>query len=426
METQDDLVLHENHLQSLLDTLGRDVDPRVRELLQSARNTRKQALPLVLGGGQEAEDLGLEEVVEMLSKSALNKGGDSNIRKDHIADASILASNGELLPNKITFPYPRHSSHSELRGLVAAFRPRDIYPCVVDEEYWDETKTMEYLFGDLCEGNHFAHDQEMKRKLDEEMRIQEELEEEREMYEMQSQTMLDRTQGESFIDMQLFKERLEDSKRYGEEVKPEPYAGIKALGSSTASNSPTTSRPATPRPLKRPAEDDGDDDTPRAKKPNYSNELLSSPPLPPLPDAGLALLNLTPLEKARMAGSSTASSSPQSSPVKPRPSRPTERIVRIKQEESPLRRKIKDESEQARTSQSGEYLDAFDKRQTTPRARYISKALEPEIVSRQESMDEEEVQEAMEAALGVDGRSWWDVELVSTREKWRYKEELEL
>lgn len=61
----------------------------------------------------------------------------------------------------IRFPYSRHSSYSELRGLVKAFRPLDIIPCTVDESIWTPAVSMRSLFHDLCSGNIYRHDGEM-------------------------------------------------------------------------------------------------------------------------------------------------------------------------------------------------------------------------------------------------------------------------
>lgn len=459
LENQNDLVLHEGHLQLILDGLGPDVDPCVRELLESARNTRKQALPLDLLVADGTEDMGLPRLLEVLSKAAMgNMEGNFNLqRKNPVEDATIQADDGELLPNKITFPYSRHSSHSELRGLVSIFRPRDIYPCVVDDAGWNESKTMEYLFGDLCEGNEFAHDREMRTKVDEERRIQEVAENERAVYEIESQMMLDRTQLDSLpkFDPRTLKERLGRIQEEGGEL-------VRAMGSSTTSCSPVSSQPATPRPLKRPMENDSEnDDTPKARKLNHplmrngdgnGNDPGSSPPLPPMlaRELDLPSFNLTPLEKARLAGSSTASSSQQSSPIKPRPTRPIWSLDTMREDpilgevprtpnpikgedQSPLQQEFFDASDKIETmlwtsqGDSSTFTDDAaplarllknQQRQRLPLA-ILDNELDP-------SMDEEEVLEAMEAALGVDGGSWWDVGLRCTEKKWRYVEEIEL
>ena len=63
------------------------------------------------------------------------------------------------------FPYSRHSSYDELRDLVGSFGPRDIYPCVVDEEAWNTDLSISSLFGDLCTGSGFAYDKIRAEKL---------------------------------------------------------------------------------------------------------------------------------------------------------------------------------------------------------------------------------------------------------------------
>lgn len=62
----------------------------------------------------------------------------------------------------IRFPYSRHSSYSELCTLVGALKPKDVYPCTVDDETWNPNVSMRSLFGQLCSATHFRHDEEMK------------------------------------------------------------------------------------------------------------------------------------------------------------------------------------------------------------------------------------------------------------------------
>ncbi|KXJ88406.1 beta-lactamase-like protein [Microdochium bolleyi] len=73
------------------------------------------------------------------------------------------------LPNQIRFPYARHSSLPELRLLVEAFKPRDVWPCTVDKREWLlRGITMRGLFGDLCADHqsNFEHDQLMASLFD--------------------------------------------------------------------------------------------------------------------------------------------------------------------------------------------------------------------------------------------------------------------
>jgi DNA cross-link repair 1C protein len=64
------------------------------------------------------------------------------------------------LTTTLRFPYSRHSSYNELRELVAAFKPRDICPCTVDLDTWNEDVSMEFLFGDLCPDHVWIYDAE--------------------------------------------------------------------------------------------------------------------------------------------------------------------------------------------------------------------------------------------------------------------------
>ncbi|CRG90326.1 Protein artemis [Talaromyces islandicus] len=70
-------------------------------------------------------------------------------------------SNVSEKADTITFSYSRHSSYAELCELVSAFKPKDIFPCTVDRETWNESVSMESLFGHLCPAKHFAHDKHM-------------------------------------------------------------------------------------------------------------------------------------------------------------------------------------------------------------------------------------------------------------------------
>jgi hypothetical protein len=94
---------------------------------------------------QEREgDLSLHALISVLS-SHTSKPQDSNDR-----------------PNRsIRFPYSRHSSYYELCALVDAFRPKDVFPCTVDEDRWDPELGMRHLFGAFCSEDIFRHDSEM-------------------------------------------------------------------------------------------------------------------------------------------------------------------------------------------------------------------------------------------------------------------------
>ncbi|KAI5204456.1 hypothetical protein E4T39_03642 [Aureobasidium subglaciale] len=64
-----------------------------------------------------------------------------------------------------TFPFSRHSSYLELRELVQALKPKDVYPCTIDQSTYTYDISMEMLFGDLCSANTFQADKELHAEL---------------------------------------------------------------------------------------------------------------------------------------------------------------------------------------------------------------------------------------------------------------------
>ncbi|KAF2112199.1 beta-lactamase-like protein [Lophiotrema nucula] len=68
---------------------------------------------------------------------------------------------GEKRNETIRFPYSRHSSYAELCSLVEAFKPKDVFPCTVDEERWTPEFSVCSLFGAYCSADIFRHDTEM-------------------------------------------------------------------------------------------------------------------------------------------------------------------------------------------------------------------------------------------------------------------------
>jgi hypothetical protein len=79
------------------------------------------------------------------------------------APTAALVEQG-FLKSTIHYPYSRHSSYTELCELVATFKPDDIYPCTINEQSWTEAVSMKALFGHLCSGTTFAHDNEMRHR----------------------------------------------------------------------------------------------------------------------------------------------------------------------------------------------------------------------------------------------------------------------
>jgi hypothetical protein len=81
----------------------------------------------------------------------------------------------------IRFPYSRHSSYLELCGLVETLKPKDVFPCTVDDNTWTPEVSMRNLFGHLCSGHVFRHDKEMlklyKARLEHALRVKRDREE---------------------------------------------------------------------------------------------------------------------------------------------------------------------------------------------------------------------------------------------------------
>ncbi|KAL5361032.1 beta-lactamase-like protein [Aspergillus floccosus] len=119
---------------------------QMRQRLTAAFHSGRKTLPLDASAVKDDQDVPLEHLVNMLT------------RRPDPADTAPL-------PRTIHFPYSRHSSYSELCALVAVFKPKDVIPCTVDPLNWDEDVSMQYLFGHLCSGNTFVHDEYMRMLL---------------------------------------------------------------------------------------------------------------------------------------------------------------------------------------------------------------------------------------------------------------------
>ncbi|RAK72580.1 putative DNA repair protein [Aspergillus fijiensis CBS 313.89] len=124
-----------------------------RQALIEAFESKRKVLPLDSFGLKDADEMPLEKLVKMLGRG---RAEETQLPGDE------HPTEGEALSKVIRFPYSRHSSYSELCDLVAAFKPKDIHPCTVDPVTWTEDISMQNLFGHLCSGTEFAHDQVMR------------------------------------------------------------------------------------------------------------------------------------------------------------------------------------------------------------------------------------------------------------------------
>lgn len=141
----------------------------VRKALAQAFWSKSRTLSLDRYGIKDAHDIPLEDFVNVLSRGSTDEiQWDS--RDDRSSDplpkiiVRIIRQqlDYDLIRTIQHFPYSRHSSYAELCELVAAFHPKEVFPCTVDPLTWDEDVSMERLFGGLCTGTRFSHDDYMR------------------------------------------------------------------------------------------------------------------------------------------------------------------------------------------------------------------------------------------------------------------------
>lgn len=164
---------------------------QTREALLSAFKSKK-ALSLNNYGLKEDSDISLKKLVTVLShgqsqdkmeESSFTQRVTSANRQDKsrcplpnviVSDCLLFLpcslffsprlheSSFRLLTLSQNFPYSRHSSYSELCEFVSAFKPKEIFPCTIESENWSEEVSMSNLFGHLCSGDTFTHDNHMR------------------------------------------------------------------------------------------------------------------------------------------------------------------------------------------------------------------------------------------------------------------------
>ena len=118
-----------------LEGLDYDAEEKLRRRLLAVLSSSRMAISLddlgLSGLDRDQNEMSLTNFAELISKSTSS-----------LKNAALKRSFGPKysleLPRKITFPYSRHSSFPELCDLVAAFKPKDVYPCTVDESEWHE------------------------------------------------------------------------------------------------------------------------------------------------------------------------------------------------------------------------------------------------------------------------------------------------
>jgi hypothetical protein len=106
---------------------------------------------------QDPDDLDAKGLLQVLARKA---------QREHKMKAIIEPTTGSslsiALPSRIRFPYSRHSSYNELCLLIKAFKPKDIFPCTVNERGWIVAHSMSFMFGHLYDAPLLCrHDQYM-------------------------------------------------------------------------------------------------------------------------------------------------------------------------------------------------------------------------------------------------------------------------
>ncbi|OJJ86535.1 putative DNA repair protein [Aspergillus glaucus CBS 516.65] len=129
---------------------------QTRDALFEAFRSKSKSLSLDSYGIKDDTDIPLEKLVSILSRGHAG---------DQRSSADVKDKAGNQLPNIIQFPYSRHSSYNELCELISALKPKDVYPCTTDPLTWDETSSIQALFGHLCSGDHFSHDTHMRETI---------------------------------------------------------------------------------------------------------------------------------------------------------------------------------------------------------------------------------------------------------------------
>jgi DNA cross-link repair 1C protein len=112
----------------------------IRRMLLAELQSARTSISLTEEDGlvQDGSEISLTQVGEALVRKLARKERGTIDEEDR----QDLSGANSRLPKLITFPYSRHSSCSELQHLVSIFKPKDVFPCTVDEENWHEGKPL--------------------------------------------------------------------------------------------------------------------------------------------------------------------------------------------------------------------------------------------------------------------------------------------
>jgi hypothetical protein len=83
----------------------------------------------------DIENFGQDQVADM---NAMIRSLAQGLRDKLSAPKTPPNERLDGLPNVILFPFARHSPYRELCDLVRAFKPKDIWPCTVDQRWIEQ------------------------------------------------------------------------------------------------------------------------------------------------------------------------------------------------------------------------------------------------------------------------------------------------
>ncbi|KAI5849762.1 hypothetical protein BZA05DRAFT_401479 [Tricharina praecox] len=360
--------------QLLLDMLGDSASPEIRSMLLSASRSRKEAVPLRFDDSHGEAAFTKDGLLCMLSAAAVEQQSQHNHNnnsqwqpqpRNWPGTEYIAADNGEMLPAWVQFPYARHSSLTELRSFVAAFRPKDVHQCVIDEATWTPRDSVQHLFGKLCSGSEFRHDREM-------MRIYRERTAEQTAWQQRLRDM----EAESQVKM------LAAAGEAGEATQQ--LMALDALVKAEAARDEAEHREWLERKRRTPVFV-----TPSPPAKTAKSERPTAPTIPRTPSRIMAPPKCQPDSEADAQLIAEDLRTPASSKWrKPKPQVVDEEIFYL----------------------NNPSMLATDDDQELPESQ----------------LESARVEEAFAAAVGIGGKSWWAVELESTRRNWRYQREEEL
>jgi hypothetical protein len=466
-----DFSIH-GQFQILLDILGEEISPGIRSMLVEASRSRKEAVPIYFDEhGNRA--FAKEGLLDMLREAARNKqrqniqqlegSVDVPVDRNWPGTEGIKTDNGELLPTWIRFPYARHSSLEELRNFVKAFRPQDIYQCVLDEETWAPDRSVQALFGQFCSGREFLHDVEMmtiyERRLADH-RAREQRIREMELESQRRELLMGATQHPDWLMGQIHDEwntRHEEG-RDQKESFVEQLPSVRQSQMSAACASPLAHRaeiPASPPTKEQPISERA---SAMARDHSSSSEqLLVSRRLSlytffdattPGPPSGFEI-------QRQLFGEASTSAAPRTShqsfdtpmstiaaqPPGVSPSHSSGRLNpgRYKYHShgsscSNKRRKLDPNNSKAEDLPTPKKVGTlrFSQGAKTKSLRDIlasTKVLVHDAIcfdAEEDAMARDRVEDAVLAAMGIEGMNWWSVELKSTKEQRKLEKEEEL